>query len=187
MKLLLKSISIQPGAAILPNSPSSLATLLSSCCSFQCSTDQSTTDTRFTHKSECLYAVNLNIWKHVRHCLSVKSSLNPRIKANASISFMRAISVNRGVPPHLCRSSSSVAGLSSPVKLLLFTADIVGAKSSHPSSFCRRLSQAAHQTPSSTLATAPDISTVQTGRITDHTSLLSMLEGHATGGLSVLG
>ena len=48
LKLLLKSINIQPGSAILPNNLSRLANSLSSFCCTQFSTEQSTTETKLT-------------------------------------------------------------------------------------------------------------------------------------------
>ena len=56
LNLLLKSINIQHGSAILPNNLSSLANPLSSFCSTQLSAEQSATETKLTYNTEFLYA-----------------------------------------------------------------------------------------------------------------------------------
>ena len=80
LKWLLKSISTQSGSAILQNNLSSLANPLSSFCSTQFSTEQSTTETRLTYNTEFLYAFTCtsgNANDTTGPCTTVTNCRNP--------------------------------------------------------------------------------------------------------------
>ena len=105
LKLLFRSMNTQPGSDIFPNSRSSLASLLSSLCSTQFSTQQFTTDTRFTYKTECLYAstrMSGNTCTTVGPFTTVTNWLSPKIRASGWHS------------PHLFTSLLLEIGLFSP-------------------------------------------------------------------------
>ena len=121
LKWLLKSINTQPGSAIFPNSLSSLASPLSSLCSTQFSTEQSTTETRLTYNTEFLYALTCtsgNAKDLTGPYTTVTNSRSPWTRANGSIRIMTAKSVSKGLPQYCLHSPASVATLSSPVTLL---------------------------------------------------------------------
>ena len=121
LKLLLKSINIQPGSDILPNNLSSLANPLSSFCSTQFSTEQSTTETKLTYNTEFLYAFTCtsgNANDITDPYTTVTNSLIPWTRASESIRIITARSVSKGMPQYFLHSPAPVATLSSPVILL---------------------------------------------------------------------
>ena len=123
LKWLLKSVSTQPGSAILLNNLSSLANPLSSFCSTQFSTEQPTTETRLTYNTEFLYAFTCtsgNTNDITGPYTTVTNSRIPWIKASGSIRIITARSVSKGMPQYSLHSPTSVATLSSPVILLFW-------------------------------------------------------------------
>ena len=101
LKLLLKSINIHPGSAILPNNLSSLANPLSYLCSTQFSTEQFTTETNLTCSTEFLYAYTCTSGKACDIAgpyTTVTKSLSPKTRASGSIRIITARSVSRGIP-----------------------------------------------------------------------------------------
>ena len=119
LKLLLKSITIHPGSAIL----------LSSFCSTQFSTEQSTAETRLTYSTELVFTYAFictldNTCDITGPYTTVTNSLNPKTKASGSICFITGRFVSIGLPPYFLHSLAPAMVLSSPVRLLLVAGDI---------------------------------------------------------------
>ena len=105
LKLLLKSINIQSGSAILPNNLSSLANPLSSICSTQFSTEQSTTESKLTYNTEFLYAficTSGDANDITGPYTTVAKSLSRWTRASGSIRIITARSVSKGIHNTAC-------------------------------------------------------------------------------------
>ena len=137
LKLLLKSINNQSGSALLRNNLSSVSNPLSSFCSTQFSTEQSTTETKLTYNTEFLYAFTCtsgNTKDITGPYATETNSLSPWTRASGSIRIITARSVSKGMSHYCLYSLTPFATLSSPVILLFYCRRFCSKKSSKPSS-----------------------------------------------------